>query len=405
MIDLHPAVWLRALPVAQRDGVDAGIFVPNRRAVVLRERSELEGKRIEVRSVAGQFEADDRLDERQQLQPLLMRTPVVKPVVFGRRREFNVLGGEIDEAVVRAAGIVAARRRMIVIVGTDPAPSIDDTRQLPDESESLASLHRHLAGEMRILDAARDDDTVPAGRERDAEFSVFTVTLLAAAVSALFRPEIHRIGAVERVELCFARDGDTRVVLDVESDRAAGGHRGRERRGLASFHFEIVLHVGASLIREGDTIKTWRQSESGVALRIGIAESHRAAGAGSEPGARSLWRRIAHGANRRGVCLANDERGARNRRAVRLLYTRGDAPDTTVLFCHETHGFRRRRSDREKARNSDAKTRRKLAQSIHASRERIVDGPHRIAATVGRIDGFRPLNPGDFRAAQETRFI
>jgi hypothetical protein len=50
--------------------------------------------------------------------------------VLGGGRELDLLGREIDEAIVGGRGVVAAFGRVIVEVGADPAAGVDNAAEL-----------------------------------------------------------------------------------------------------------------------------------------------------------------------------------------------------------------------------------------------------------------------------------
>ena len=102
-----------------------GIEVPLRSPAVLGERVGLDREGIEVLAAAGQLDAGNRLDAVGQAKRLDLGRPVEEPLVFGGRREFDVLRREVDDPVPRAAVVVPAGRRVRVVVGADPSGRVD----------------------------------------------------------------------------------------------------------------------------------------------------------------------------------------------------------------------------------------------------------------------------------------
>ena len=63
--------------------------------------------------------------------------PVVEAIVLGGGRKFDVFGGEIDQAVVRAALVVAAGRGMVVEIRAHPAGGVDQSLKAASHSRKF----------------------------------------------------------------------------------------------------------------------------------------------------------------------------------------------------------------------------------------------------------------------------
>ena len=226
MVELNPAVRPLALPAAQRQRRDAWVIIPNRSAAVLLQRIRLKREGVEVLTAASEFHAFDRLDVIFESQGLDRRFPVVEAVVFGRWREFEMLGGDVDDASIGVADVVTARRAVIVEVRTDPAFGIDQALQRAFELDRLSGLNRDFLRKIAVFRPTHDDDAIFARRELLGEMAVLAVILVHTAMCAPFRAEIELRGLfIERRKVRFARHGLAGFVSDGETDGGGGVHK------------------------------------------------------------------------------------------------------------------------------------------------------------------------------------
>ena len=77
-----------------------------------------------------------------------MWAPIIKAVVFGGWRELDVLGDKIDDAIIGAAGIIAARGGMVVIISAHPARGVDEPLQAAGEGRRCAWGKSHFVIQM-----------------------------------------------------------------------------------------------------------------------------------------------------------------------------------------------------------------------------------------------------------------
>ena len=204
--------------VLQGNGVEARVDLKHRRAAVLRVgigRWQWESVVMRTGAATGEFEAYDGAEMLGEAELLDVRRPVVEPVVLGCGREFDVLGGEIDDAIVRTALVIAARRGVIVEIRAHPAGGVDQSLKAASHSRKFTGFHGDFALEMTVLNAARDDQSICARIQGHVKLPRLRVPLIYATVCAILRAEIGGFRTVEAAELHLARDGVAAGVSDV----------------------------------------------------------------------------------------------------------------------------------------------------------------------------------------------
>ena len=78
-----------------------------------------------ARAAAGKFQSHNSAEVISEAELPDVRCPVVDSVVLGGGGKFDVLGGEIDDAVIRPALVIAAGSGVVVEIGADPAGRLD----------------------------------------------------------------------------------------------------------------------------------------------------------------------------------------------------------------------------------------------------------------------------------------
>ena len=235
MVDVHPAVGIPAAVVLQDDGIEPRVVLEYGRAAVLRIRLwRGQGKGIVMRSgtTTGELEPDDGAEILGEPEFFDVGRPVVEAIVLGGGRKFDVFGGEIDQAVVRAALVVAAGRGMVVEIRAHPAGGVDQSLKATTHSRKFTGLHGDFAHEMIVLNAAGDDQSIRTRIQRHVKLARLRVPLIHATVCAVLRAEIRGRRAVEAAELHLAGDGVAAGIGDVQHDPGEGGELLVDYRGL-----------------------------------------------------------------------------------------------------------------------------------------------------------------------------
>ena len=210
--------------------------------------------------------------------PLDVRRPVVEPVVLGGRRELDVLGGEVDDAVVRAAGVVSAGSAVVVIVGADPAAGIDLADQLSFEVVGSACGQFDSLLQMSVLGTAGDNHLVAARRQLHGKATGCRVVLIDAAVGAVGRSEVGFLGAVDGVELCLAGNVLAGSVGNVESHLRGLAEPGIEGGGRSGTDFDPLAPRGAADVFDAQLVVAYRQRQGNfsfvvrVRRKLGVAD-------------------------------------------------------------------------------------------------------------------------------------
>ena len=110
--------------------------------------------------------------------------------MLGGGGELDVLGGQVDDAVVGVAVVVAAGRRVCVIVGTDPSLGVDSAPEGGFDRESLLPGDFDPPFDEIVLGTEGNAKQVLAWRDLLCNSAVMCLVLMVAAVSAVVGPEI-----------------------------------------------------------------------------------------------------------------------------------------------------------------------------------------------------------------------
>ena len=158
-----------------------------------------------------------------------VRRPVVKAVVLGGGGKLNVLGGKVNDAVIGAALVVATGRGVVVKIRAHPAARIDQPLQLSAHRRKCARLHRHLAHQMAVLNAARDHQSIRARIQRHVKLARLRMPLVYATVRPILRPEVRRLRRTRADELHLAWRVLAFTAGDVDCDA------GRRAQGFVDY--------------------------------------------------------------------------------------------------------------------------------------------------------------------------
>ena len=273
VIELDPAVGAFTLPAAEGEGGDAGVVIPDGSAAVLEEGVGFEGEGVEVLAAPGEFDAFDRFDEGSETECVDGGLPVVEAVVLGGGGEFEVFGGDVDEAAVGVADVVATGGAVIVEVAADPAGGVDKAFKGALDGGLLAGGEGDFLSEVTVFGAADDDDAVFAGGELDGELADFAVVLVDAAVGAVFGAEVEFGGAgVEGFEVGFAGEGFAGFVGDVEADEGGGCEAEGGFSGLAGGDGKVGFDFVATDVGGGEFVLAGGEAELEAAFGVGVGE-------------------------------------------------------------------------------------------------------------------------------------
>ena len=170
-----------------------------------------------------------------------VRRPVVEPVVLGCGREFDVFGCQIDDAIVRAALVIAAGRGVIVEIRTHPSGGVDQSLKAASHSRKFTGFYGDFTHEMIVLNAAGDDQSIRTRIQRHVKLARLRVPLIHATMCAILRTEIGGFRTVEAAELYLARDGVTAGVGDVQCNAREGGERFGQHCGLVVLQGHLAV--------------------------------------------------------------------------------------------------------------------------------------------------------------------
>ena len=142
-------------------------------------------------SAAGQLDAGHSADAPAQPQTVDVGLPVVDAIVLGGRRELDVLGGDVDEAVGGVAVVVAAGRGVRVVVGADPAGGVDRPLERRRQLDGFALAHLDGLLNQIELGPVGDADQVVTGWNLLVDAAVVRLILMVAAVGAVVGAEVR----------------------------------------------------------------------------------------------------------------------------------------------------------------------------------------------------------------------
>ena len=222
---------------------------------------------------AGVLQPDNGLDVLCQAEAVDVGLPVIDAVVFGCRSEFEVLGHQVDDAIVGVAVVVAAGGGVGVVVGADPPPGVHGALQSPADLDRLAwPDFDRLLQHVELGPTGNSDQIVPRG-ELLGETAVVGVVLVVAAVSPVGAAQVGRGGAVAPDELNLARRRLARLVPDVELDPGRRRQLEIQPGGPPGSHRKASAGSGCLFPADVDDLSVIlprRQLKVKVALRIGI---------------------------------------------------------------------------------------------------------------------------------------
>ena len=143
-----------------------------------------------------------------------MRCPVIESVVLSGWSKFHLFGGQVDDAIIGLGMVVATRGRMIVEISADPTGGVHQSFQCDRKVLTAAFLQGDHLTDMRKLIPVTT--AVASGDRATESFSAFTVVLVLAPMSAIFRPQDWAMVWVQPKELSLAWKGSTGLIPHVK---------------------------------------------------------------------------------------------------------------------------------------------------------------------------------------------